>query len=825
MESPLWPEIDAIFTAAAELTGEARAAFVAAGCAGRPDLQAEVESLLAAHDRADTFLETLVNHPPLGVPPGTMLGPYRLVERIGEGGMANVYRAERVDGTFEQQVAVKIAHAIFRDEESSRRFRAERQILAELRHPHIVTLLDGGTFQRDQPYLVMELVDGTPITRESQASARSIEARLRIFRDVCAAVQYAHSHGVVHRDLKPANVLVTRDGMVKVLDFGVAKLLEAERVPGHTLTRTAPAPLTMNYASPEQLRGTAVTTASDVYALGVLLYEMVTGQRPYEIEGLPLDEVLAVVLDTTPPKPSTTGRRRYTAISSAEAPSLPYDRRRLRGDLDAIVLKALAKEPERRYASAGELGDDIGRFLAGQPVLAREPSAWYMLRKLAGRHRVATIVAGLALVSVLAALGLALRERTHAERSLSNVRRIANTVIFDLDQELAAVPGATPVRQRLLSEAIKYLELVAPDAARDPALALEIARGYRKVARVLGTSGVENLGDVNGAIAHYGRARAMLLPLVDVPELSVEAVEELITVNGLMTSTLASRTAERRLDLVRESVTHAERLLAQAPRDVKRRKMLGDAWLFLASQQGREESLPTWARAAEQYEGLLSEHPDDLSFVGNVAGVAKSRAEVLRFLGRNEEAEPLARHSVALEERRLAASPGNARILMDLGISSGTLGSILDRRGNYAEALKVHARSLEIRQQLAAADPRNVDAQTRLGASYNALAFTHRHLKQYRQSHEYATRAVRTIEPVARESIRARMHLLNSYENLTLANVALGRLSSGCASWRKAAAIAGALLGSKAAEHDSLTAWAPGMSGRCAALSTSAPPR
>ena len=481
MDPNAWPDIDAIFSVAAELEGEARASFLAERCLGRADLRLEVESLLAADDRAQTFLEVpaveAAAHPPAR--PGQLLGPFRLVELIGEGGMATVYRAERVDGAYTQQVALKIARTVLRDEESTRRFRAERQILAQLRHPHIVTLLDGGTFHEDQPYLVMELVDGTPITRDCQTRARPLDARLRLFRDVCSAVQYAHSHGVVHRDLKPANLLVTSDGVVKVLDFGVAKLLDAPGLVGDSsvgdaLTRGLPVPLTPDYASPEQLRGIDVTTASDVYALGVVLHEILTDRRPYETTGLPLDEVLAIVLDTQPPKPSATRPHPAAGEDGTETRRLPYDCRRLRGDLDAIVRKAMRKEPAGRYASAGELADDVGRFLAGQPVLAREQSSWYTLRMLARRHRAATIVAMLALMGMLATLGFALRERARAERSLANVRQVANRVIFDFNEQLSGVPGATLIRQRLLQDAIRYLEQLHADAEQNPALRVEL---------------------------------------------------------------------------------------------------------------------------------------------------------------------------------------------------------------------------------------------------------------------------------------------------------------------------------------------------------------
>jgi eukaryotic-like serine/threonine-protein kinase len=353
-DTEFWARVDAVFTAAVDIDGDvdARAALVDARCGSDTALRDEVRSLLAAHERAGGFLTP----PPValhqdGAGLGTVVGAYRLTAKIGEGGMGDVYRAERADGLFGHAVALKVTRGSVVDPAAAIRFATERQILASLQHPHIVTLLDGGTLADGRAYLVMELVEGAPITKYCADAKLGLEERLGLFRHICAAAHYAHRHGIVHRDLKPANVLVTPDGVVKVLDFGVAKLLAAAPGDGQTLPGLLPGPLTPNYASPEQLRGLPVTTASDVYALGVLLYELVTGARPYETTGQPLDRVLDLVVRTEPPRPSS-------APGSPTDP-LPWDRRRLRGDLDAIVLKALAKDPEARYASAEQLADDV----------------------------------------------------------------------------------------------------------------------------------------------------------------------------------------------------------------------------------------------------------------------------------------------------------------------------------------------------------------------------------------------------------------------------------------------------------------------------------
>ena len=364
-----WEDAEALLADAAGMAPPARAALLDERCSHSPELRAEVESLLAALEDGHAFLE------PEGPPPnvhasfapgaytrpgvGTSVGPYRLVELIAEGGMGTVFRAERADGEFWHEIAVKIVAAP--DPSGIRRFRSERQSLAALQHPHIVALLDGGTLPSGHAYLAMEHVRGVPITAYCRQRRLGLDDRLRLFTQVALAVQHAHERHIVHRDLKPSNVLVTADGAPKVLDFGIAKLLD-DAAAGAAAGATIPGfgPLTPDYASPEQFRGTPVTPASDVYALGVLLFEMLTGDRPYLTAGKPFDEVLDVVLADDRPAPSDT----------AGLDDLPYPIAALRGGVDAIVLKAMATAPAGRYATAGELAADVRRHMEGLPPAA-----------------------------------------------------------------------------------------------------------------------------------------------------------------------------------------------------------------------------------------------------------------------------------------------------------------------------------------------------------------------------------------------------------------------------------------------------------------------
>ena len=724
-----WARVDEVFMAAVELDGDAaaRAALIEARCGGDEPLLAEVRSLLSAHEQSGGFLR-----PPPGDAPadtttlGTVVGAYRLTAKLGEGGMGDVYRAERADGLFGHAVALKVTRSSVIDPAAAARFATERQILATLHHPHIVTLLDGGTLADGRAYLVMELVDGVPITKYCTDRGLGLEERLALFRQVCAAAHYAHRHAIVHRDLKPANVLVTPDGVVKVLDFGVAKLLAAETADGQTVPGLMPGPLTPNYASPEQLRGLPVTTASDVYALGVMLYELVAGGRPYETTGQPLDKVIDLVVRTEPPRPSSAPVR-------ADRP-LPWDRRQLRGDLDAIALKALAKEPEARYASAEQLADDIGRFVDGQPVMAREPSAWYVLRKLAGRHRLAAAVGAVALAAILGASGVAVwqrqvaeRQRARAEARFADTRALANTVIFKVYDAITPLPGSTPVRKTLVEESLKYLERLQRDTAGDDyLLRFELASAYQRIGMVLGDPQIANLGDREGAIKALRQGEALIARQAQHPEAPLDTVDRYIGIERQLSVlyTITGRKAEAQAATA-AALQRAEQLYARDPHLTRARQMLANALFEQAWNLGNDpkQSLPVWQRAAGLYDGLLAEKPDDLSRVRNVALVEKYMGGQLQDTDRAASIRHYQR-AFDLDSTRLAKFPADPQVQLDVAIDLSNLAIVFEDRREYDRALALRARSTEMRRALADADPQNVLARNRLGRSLQAQAWT-----------------------------------------------------------------------------------------------------
>jgi len=500
-----WGKVKDVCYAALERPDEVRAFYLGEACGDDADLRSEVEALIASYESDPGFLEQSPQYPMDGAAGGVVdpwigqaLGPYRVIRSIAFGGMGAVYLAERADASFHKQVAVKLLRSDRflssprRREAMLRRFHAERQTLARLEHPNIARLLDGGAAADGTPYLIMEYIEGKSIHHYCDTRNLSIDKRLRLFQDVCGAVHFAHQRLVVHRDIKPSNILVTEDGAPKLLDFGIAKLLEPHDAEGNFLTRTADQPMTPEYASPEQVRNEPLTTASDIYSLGVVLYELLSGHRPYRLHAAPRADIARVICDHEPEKPSTAvsrieqeashdgGSTTVTpeSVSRTRADHPERLRRRLAGDLDWITMKALDKDYTRRYATAGDLASDIARHLEHQPVLAGPPSAAYRLKKFIRRHRVgATAAAVVALALVGGAMGTtwqgmrAIRERDRAiaaerlaDERLADAeaaRIQAESVTLFLSGMLAAVsPGAKGrdvTARELLDEASKSL--------------------------------------------------------------------------------------------------------------------------------------------------------------------------------------------------------------------------------------------------------------------------------------------------------------------------------------------------------------------------------
>ena len=471
--------IDELFELALEMPAAGRAERLLSECEGDETLCDRVLALLESDrqslgatfwDSSAMEIEARQAVDRIPIEPGRQIGRYRLVSVISSGGMGTVYRATRDDAEFQKFVAVKVIKHGMDTDLIVDRFRTERQILANLEHPNIARLLDGGTTADGLPYLVMEYVEVLPIDEYATRNQLSIPQRLQVFQTVCSAVEYAHRNLVIHRDLKPNNILVMEDGTPKLLDFGVAKLLlpgsgDAEGQPA----MTAIGFMTPDYASPEQVLGEAVTTISDVYSLGVLLHVLLTGRLPYRLTSRGTDAV-AGAIRTQPPEPPGTAALR-----------LPED-------LDRIVRMAIRKEPERRYASVRMFSDDIGRDLAGLPVIAHGDTLGYRASKFVGRHAAAVAAGSFALLCLLAAMAgiawearIAQVQRARAEQRFNDVRKIANSFLFEFHDSIQNIPGTLKARQLIVTRALEYLDSLARDAGDDRALKAELAVAYIKV--------------------------------------------------------------------------------------------------------------------------------------------------------------------------------------------------------------------------------------------------------------------------------------------------------------------------------------------------------
>jgi len=509
-----WQEISPYLDHALSLPEEERGTWLQSFRSEKPELAEVLQQLLEEHRALadEHFLEQM----PIRIASGLSvldqkIGAYSLISLIGQGGMSSVWLAERSDGRFERRVAVKFLRFAMTSGVGAERFKREGEILGQLTHPHIAELMDAGVTPTGEPYLVLEYVEGLPIDQYCDHQKLDVNARIRLFLDVISAVAHAHANLIVHRDIKPSNVIVRSDGQVKLLDFGIAKLLAEDNNPGATLlTIEGRAAMTPQFAAPEQVTGDSITTATDVYALGVLLYLLLTGQHPAGRRlHSPAELVKAIVEGEPPPPSSTTTWAEGKELAEKRAANPEKLQRQLRGDLDTIVGKALKKNPAERYPSVTALAEDLKRFLGHKPISARPDTIGYRAAKFLRRNGTVVALAATAILLVIGSLSAGLyvanRERKIAERRFAEVRQLANKFIA-LDNEIRGLPGSTQVRMRMVSDSLQYLSSLSGEAPVDKDLALEIAYAYVRVAHAQGDPTSPNLGQFAEAEASLDKA-------------------------------------------------------------------------------------------------------------------------------------------------------------------------------------------------------------------------------------------------------------------------------------------------------------------------------
>jgi len=768
MDASRWARVNELFHAALEREGEARERFLQDACAGDGALLSEVRSLLEADAQAGSFLDTTPGLPP--EPPPSEIGPWKLGDELGRGGMGTVYLAERSDGAFAMKAALKLLRRGLDTDDLLARFRHERQILASLQHPNIARLLDGGATADGRPWLVMEYVEGESLLEWCERRKLDQAARLALFHQLAGAVQYAHRNLVVHRDLKPGNVLVTPEGKLKLLDFGIAKVLGAQ--PGEERTRTGQQLLTPAYASPEQVRGERVTTACDVWALGVILHELLVGRRPFEGSGETLQRA---ILEGEPRSPG------------------------LGGDLDTIILAALRKEPERRYATVDQLADDLTRFQTGLPVRARPATFGYRLGKFVERNRVAvgagalvavSIVAGVTATVVQAREARAARER--AEASRARAEELVDFMLGDLRRKLEpssrldvledvskavqayfeATPGEelSPVRRARVLQQLANVRLAQ---ARGADAAVLITQSGELLASVPTTPEVEGLraaaanlqgrvfeerGELDQALLEFERSGTLLQSLVERhladADLRAKAGDAANDRGRVLYALGRPAEAVKAHQLALENLREVQ----ATTRDVRFARAKAELYLGRAQEAvgAAKEAQAAFTQNLAAARALHADFPQDLELEDYLAISLNDLGRALRLAGAPEQAEALAVEALAFSQAALARDPENAIRIDGLSASHSFLGRAREDQGKLEGALTEYREDVKVTERLLAKEPANAFAQAALADGLTNVGRVERKLGHATLAREAHQRALQLREELTKsdESFR-----------------------------------------------------------------------
>lgn len=735
-----WEQVSELLDAVMERPPGERARYLETACSDA-ELRKYLEAMIVSYEDTAGFMES---PPVLCEPPqakawfGRRIGPYQLIEELGEGGMGVVYRGLRADDHYLKSVAIKLMKGDFSSNFSIMRFRVERQILASLDHPNIARLLDGGATEEGTPYLVMELIEGQPIDEYSDAHRLSITERLKLFRQACTAVQYAHQHLVIHRDLKPKNILVTEKGEVKLLDFGIAKILDPESFP-QVVEPTSPLMrmLSPEYASPEQVQGEPIATASDIYSLGVVLYELLTGHRPYSIGSGSFADLTTAICHTEPVRPSAVIYREReiltpAGLSKTITPELLSEvregnparlRHRLAGDLDNIVLKALRKEAERRYSTPEQMSEDLRRHLEGLPVSARPDTLSYRTEKFVQRHKTLVSTTLVVIACLIGALTFSLREAhiarqqtAQAERRLNAVHDLVRTNLVDVHSAIEHLPGSATARNIAIQRSLKYLDEMNNEVQNDLQLTREVSDAYEKIADIQGAYVGAGIGDSKAAQISYQKAFELRTKVLTIAGSNLDDVANRLEVQRKYTRCLIlNGDIANAYELAKSALAGAMDLANQRPRDRDALAGLGMAHLWLATVcagVGSSSSL----RQIDEAIRHDREHTkifEQLARSGQISQNILRRSELilashLSKARQFEESKRVLERAIAASEKQPGAKSA------ELSDFYNTLGLMYEREGKQQSALAEYEKSLPIAKEVASADPQDLDAQLSL---------------------------------------------------------------------------------------------------------------
>jgi tetratricopeptide (TPR) repeat protein len=741
-----WDRLESLFNQALDLPPAQRLPWLHQQCAPASELCQQVENLLASHENQGDFLQA-----PMLDFRGQSFGPYTATEEIGRGGMSIVYKGARTDGDFQKHVAIKVvllqSHAALQY--------SETQILAALEHHTIARLIDAGATPLGFRYLLMEYVEGKPCTE--YAAASNEKQKLRLFLQMCAGVQYAHRSLVVHRDLKPDNILVTADGAVKLLDFGIAKLLTADTRAAQTKGIQAYTP---DYASPEQILGQPVTTATDIYSLGVLLCELLSTRRPRSLTGLSNEEIV-------------------TRAKTEEITQLP-----LTGDLAIIARKALRRDPAERYESAGALARDVERYLNGMPIEAREPTWRYRASKFIARNKFAVSAATLAVAGLALATGVAIWQARLAATRFEQVRSLARGVMFEIHDAVKPLPGSLAARKIIVDRSLVYLEALAKDTNADDDVQLDVARGFLRLSDIQGKDyGGASLGNSAEALSLASRAVEVATRVTNRSPRNIEARQ--VLVDALDSNTTAHTIrgeTDKALALAETNIKVATNL----PPTLENKDRLATAYKQLAAAYDEKrdyaKSIPAFKQALQLRKELYDATPGDRARLQRLA-------EANQWLGNSyghqkdyPNAGVYAKEALRLDELRYLKDPRGARANI---ASDAVLYSLSERRaGRIDHSVALLRRALAMRQEIAAEDPSSVNAAFRVSTAKERLADALREARQYPEAirlGEEALQSTRKIQQKDPNNVAANREMVYAHLDLALAYTAINNRTRACA--------------------------------------------
>ena len=677
------------------------------------------------------------------------IGNYKIIGEIGRGGMGAVYEAVRQTDDFTQKVALKVIKRGMDTDAILRRFRHEQKILATLEHPNIARFLDGGMTGEGLPFYAMEFVEGEFIDDYCRTKNLSINERLLLFRQVCSAVQYAHQNLVIHRDLKSKNILVTQDGAPKLLDFGISKFLTPETAE-EIGTATQLGMMTPAYASPEQILGKRIGTASDIYSLGVILYELLTGQKPYRISSNSQIEIEKAVLHGEPVRPSSVVHRpspveqiQSTEKNKQRTKDEGQRTKSLKGDLDNIILKALRKEPAERYASVGQFSEDVRRYLEGLPVIARPHTFSYRATKFIKRNRIGVTAAALIFLSLCVGITVAIwqahsaqQQRILAEKRFDDVRQLANSVVFKYHDAIADLEGSTAVREMLVKDALQYLDTLSADAGGDNELKKELALAYLKLGDAQGKIYAANIGDTEGAMASYRKSVALLEEVARDAPVDAKAKTDLIKAYDSL-AFLMLRAGGNSREMVEKSLNLYDELEKIEPADDERRMQLVELLIrYGDTANGFENNLREHLKAHAIAEKLVADDPNnteklrqlvranqrigtDYQRLGDKARQENKPSEAAEFFRRSLEYQ---RRMFAATEKLYALAPEKPANRRYLALAYINLSDSLGRNGQAGEALQMLEKARAMLEENLRLDPKNNETKFDLAEIFNTFA-------------------------------------------------------------------------------------------------------